>query len=604
MADDTIVQKIVVTAEDQASAPLNKLAATVTSTGQAIQQVGERTAVTRQEVRALGRILAEAGLAEVGGFASSVFRVATALGELGTAMLVVLAAGAALVKFTKDAIATADALDRLSQISGGSFQGLARIQAGFDKAGVSAKDFRDAWTSAIAKITEEAPKIGNAIADSTKNVSDAELALAKAKAAAHPSDATYRAIVREKEERQKLLAVKEADRKLDEAIANELDRVISKYEAMARGVKQALDPLTTLKTQTQALIATLAKTDGSIEQMTLKLARMADTMTGLQRLNFGKVLKDLGLSQDIIDQILKGSEAIKKLEDAGRSLSQKQTADLKDLEKAWKDFTASAGFSMTQLAADLAPKWIEILAAAKQSVADLVNLPIAQNLWHALQGVGYVLKAVFVDSWIAIGKQALDAVTTLGGQIVTGWGLIFNRIKQGLIDAFEYATAPIQAALDKISGWLDYLMQKAKALWGAITGATAAPASAPDAGGLPMASGGLVWGKGGIDTNLAWLTSGEYVVRAAAVRAIGLRALDAINAGFAPRFASGGLNMGPRLATVSATAAGSSQRTLHLTIEGRSFSGLSIPETTAQSLERFAVHSQIASAGRKQSWRR
>ena len=89
------------------------------------------------------------------------------------------------------------------------------------------------------------------------------------------------------------------------------------------------------------------------------------------------------------------------------------------------------------------------------------------------------------------------------------------------------------------------------------------------------------------------------------MRAYGLGMMNAINSLRAPRFAVGGLNVPiPRLAGVTPTPSLSGQRTLNLTIEGRSFSGLSLPENTAQSLERFAVHSQIASIGRKQSWRR
>ena len=121
-----------------------------------------------------------------------------------------------------------------------------------------------------------------------------------------------------------------------------------------------------------------------------------------------------------------------------------------------------------------------------------------------------------------------------------------------------------------------------------------------------MAEGGLFNGqRSGIDTNLVWLTSGEFIMNTNAVRAYGVGMMNAINSLRAPRFAVGGLNVPiPRLAGVTPTPSLSGQRTLNLTIEGRSFSGLSLPENTAQSLERFAVHSQLASCGRKQSWRR
>jgi hypothetical protein len=123
-----------------------------------------------------------------------------------------------------------------------------------------------------------------------------------------------------------------------------------------------------------------------------------------------------------------------------------------------------------------------------------------------------------------------------------------------------------------------------------------------------MAAGGLFVGRhGGVDTNLAYLTSGEFVMNTAAVQRYGVSAMHAINSLQAPRFALGGLNVGgsmPRTAGIIAGAGSASPRVLNLTIEGRSFQGLTVPEHTASALERFAVHSQIASVGRKQSWRR
>ncbi len=58
-----------------------------------------------------------------------------------------------------------------------------------------------------------------------------------------------------------------------------------------------------------------------------------------------------------------------------------------------------------------------------------------------------------------------------------------------------------------------------------------------------FAAGGLITGPGSdtSDNILAWLSPGEFVVRADAVRRWGVAALSAINAGIAPRFAAGGL---------------------------------------------------------------
>lgn len=70
------------------------------------------------------------------------------------------------------------------------------------------------------------------------------------------------------------------------------------------------------------------------------------------------------------------------------------------------------------------------------------------------------------------------------------------------------------------------------------------------------AGGGYISGPGTAtsDDIPAWLSDGEYVLRAQAVRRIGVPALDALNSGQTPRFASGGL-VSPRL-PVARMAAG------------------------------------------------
>lgn len=62
---------------------------------------------------------------------------------------------------------------------------------------------------------------------------------------------------------------------------------------------------------------------------------------------------------------------------------------------------------------------------------------------------------------------------------------------------------------------------------------------APSGGG-GLAGGGLFRGKPGRDTNLAWLTDKEFVMRVPAVRKYGLSFMRAINAGRLPKFNLGG----------------------------------------------------------------
>lgn len=92
-----------------------------------------------------------------------------------------------------------------------------------------------------------------------------------------------------------------------------------------------------------------------------------------------------------------------------------------------------------------------------------------------------------------------------------------------------------------------------KAILGSITGGGVFSFLGFSGGGKVQghATGGYISGPGTAtsDDIPAWLSDGEYVLRAAAVRRVGVRALDALNSGQTPRFAAGGL-VSPRLPVV------------------------------------------------------
>ena len=73
---------------------------------------------------------------------------------------------------------------------------------------------------------------------------------------------------------------------------------------------------------------------------------------------------------------------------------------------------------------------------------------------------------------------------------------------------------------------------------------------------VARAGGGPVWGAGSStsDSIPAWLSNGEYVIRAAAVQRFGIPLLDALNAGRLPKFAMGGY-VQPRPSSVAGSPA-------------------------------------------------
>src|SRR5581483_2907399 len=139
--------------------------------------------------------------------------------------------------------------------------------------------------------------------------------------------------------------------------------------------------------------------------------------------------------------------------------------------------------------------------------------------------------------------------------------------------------------------------------------------AASDGGGF--ARGGLVFGAGTAtsDSIPAWLSNGEFVVRAAAVRKYGLSLFDALNrmrvdAGAFQRFAKGGIVQSLQVlmpqpmqfaegGLVAQPASTASLRPINLTIGAETFAGLLAPEDVAQKLMQVAVGKQIRSAGRR-----
>jgi hypothetical protein len=275
-------------------------------------------------------------------------------------------------------------------------------------------------------------------------------------------------------------------------------------------------------------------------QASLQAAKLYEKMSPIEKLDFEKVLKGLGFTPEQIASIEKGTAALKQ-------------ARLEAEASSWENWA-----------------------------------PAFRKLGDAITSAAQAAGAFFSD----FGQRLVDAVNVSMAQV-----------KDAIVGAFNAVLGPVKSVIDTIGGWIQGLVNAAKALWAGLTGGggSVAPGGAPG-----MAAGGEVGGAPGVDRNLALLSRGEFVLNVAAVQRVGLPFLHAINAmQIVPRFALGGLNTGMRPSIVGAAAVGgSSSRALHLTIEGRSFGPMTMQEGVAGALERFAVHSQIASVGRKQSWRK
>jgi|GEM_PF-1131324 len=163
-------------------------------------------------------------------------------------------------------------------------------------------------------------------------------------------------------------------------------------------------------------------------------------------------------------------------------------------------------------------------AATDQEKANIAALITAIQAEEAAQRKATDAKAEFAQ--LAQGALSGFAQDLLSGATAgQAFGNMINRLAAQLVDlAIQLA---IIKPLMKIFGF-----------------AGGGFVSADPWAGMRLAGGGHVRGPGTStsDSIPAMLSDGEYVVRAAAVRAIGVRTLDAINTGQVPAYASGGIH--------------------------------------------------------------
>lgn len=272
----------------------------------------------------------------------------------------------------------------------------------------------------------------------------------------------------------------------------------------------------------------------------------------------------------------------------------------------WSAFLTAAGIAIQGAIGFLG----KLLEGAKNIAGSVVK--VLSDAWKGItDGWGAVTKSIgdgwaglvklFTDTWGGITKAASDA----------GKG-ISDAIKAG----FDTAGSTIKGWYDSVIKFFSDIISKAKDVAGAISGALGGGGG----GAEPQtnARGGFIRGPGSgtSDSILSWLSNGEFVIRAAAVKKFGVGFFAALNnlrepGGFAggglvraaasavlpplPRFAMGG-------PVIAGGAVGGGGRPFTLQIGGEEFGGLTASDDAVDRLGRYSVRKQVRSAGRKPTW--
>lgn len=623
MADDTIVQKIVVTAD----------------TGQAEQQIGSLG--DKFEAWAKSHAgMTEQGVAGWKALGDVIGGVGPKLLQLGT---VVAAVGAAIGAMAIKASATGVELGKLQNATGATTAELSTLVLTFASFGVSSataaaaienfshKVSEAARTAAIDmqasadKITAAQTKI-NDIAASEGNLAIRQLELNYARRKAlygQDMDAYEKQELERRKldqqqadlDAQRLKLAREREKAEEEervARANDIGALRQQLGGVGSIVLDA-------RTKIQSFATAVAQSIAGAKDRVAAFAEIWDRIT--DPAVKADLAKALGMDK-LIPALKEGetwagllAEREKQLQQSGLKLTESQQNNLIDLSRAWDRLTTDIGAAITKIAAVVAPVITAVLNFVAQEIENIgrdLKL-LATELQHSWEGLKLI--------WGLIQSVAEQAATA----VVTAWTVVrdfFARLWK------DYIADPAKQAWDLVTGYFEIAADKVLGIWrpvakffsdlwvlikriiGAGPGAATAGGGQPDApsaGGIPMARGGYVSGPGTTtsDSIFARLSRGEFVINARAVEHWGTGLFASLNALNAPRFASGG--MVPRLAAIPAFAGGGmvgGGRTFTINFGGESFGGLGGPDVTLERLERAAVRQQLSSAGRKPSWRK
>ena len=209
-------------------------------------------------------------------------------------------------------------------------------------------------------------------------------------------------------------------------------------------------------------------------------------------------------------------------------------------------------------------------------------------------------------------NSILEALNTLLTATAEDWSKAIGKIFEPITSFVERLTQAISASIGQVTGWINSLLELIAKVGGAIAAIGRGGGTPGSTTPIPgNASGGLIGGRGTgtSDSNLAWVSRGEHIMPARAVKQPGVLALlEALRRSGGSlrgvmdgmgRFAGGG--MVPRL---PAFAAGGMVGGMgHLgTVDLRTDHGtarLMAGASAMEQLSRLAVTKRMTSTGRK-----
>jgi hypothetical protein len=554
-ADDSSTAFSVLAANyDKATAGARAHKAAAQQVGEAVANVTNKVASLRPQLTALSASMAAMGV-PFGGLVSALSRVGLGFGVFAGGTVAIVGTATALIKFASAAEETEKALTQLQKVSGQSFEKLSALSIVFARGGTPLKQF----ASEFGNLSE---KIASAGEQAAKQ-----------------------------------------------------NAISQRLEDIDKGLKVAELPAITLNERVTALLETLSTVPPTQQWFALAdiFKKLGDTGQELERARIGKAL---GLSPETITTLSQGSEALKQLqadaERLGLTLTSSNQKALQEMSQGWNQFTGLLSAFFDKIGALAAPAFSAILSSfqpvMQQIVADFQNLPLDQ----AISNLGTRLGPAFE----ALGQVLVPIITALGTAAGTAFA---NAVLAAITSGLTPDTSLWDAILADFTKFGESIVANARILAERIKqalglgGGDATPASGGGGGAPTKAAGGLLGGRGTgtSDSNLAWVSRGEYITPARAVAQPGVLAfLEALRRSGGNlrgvldgmgRFALGG--MVPR--AMPAFAGGGSVGSMsNVTIQFPglpAINGLRASSAVVGELHRAAALAQVRSGGRKPS---
>ncbi len=263
----------------------------------------------------------------------------------------------------------------------------------------------------------------------------------------------------------------------------------------------------------------------------------------------------------------------------------------------------TAGQSGVTAAGEVGSAW---QAAGNAALVSLDGVPAK---------IGEILAAIRAqinaESLVADSDALSAALVKPFADAKAGIEQIIAAIRKLAVSGFSGITSQISAIASSIETMISRIIASLRRAAAAAASLRAQAGGSSGTSGS-FASGGHVRGAGSgtSDSIPAWLSNGEFVIKAAAVREFGPAFFAALNGLRMPEFSMGGLASQisgalsvPRFAAggLVAAPAGSSGRPVNLQFGGQTFAMVA-HEDVAAKLVKFANGASLRSAGRKPGW--